>query len=139
MKNTAISFVRAGLRSVRALGVAALALGLHAALAQHAGHGAPAQAAAPKPTKERAPRPQLGTGAAFVYSVVATVAPQVFTWLGLSEGHHALSHMGDGNEAGVRAFVTAERWYAEQFARLMQEVRHIAQAIGREVTPPPGT
>ena len=40
MKNTAISFVRAGLRSVRALGVAALALGLHAALAQHAGHGA---------------------------------------------------------------------------------------------------
>ena len=65
MKNTAISFARAGLRSARALGVAALALGLHAALAQHAGHGAPAQAAAPKPTKERAPRPQLGTGAAF--------------------------------------------------------------------------
>lgn len=65
MKNTAISFARAGLRSARALGVAALALGLHVAMAQHAGHGAPAQAAAPKPTKERAPRPQLGTGAAF--------------------------------------------------------------------------
>jgi hypothetical protein len=73
MKNTALSFVRTGLRSARALGVAALALGLHVAMAQHAGHGAPAQAAAPKPTKERAPRPQLGTGAAF--------APDGSLWL----------------------------------------------------------
>jgi len=33
----------------------------------------------------------------------------------------------------------AQSLFPEQFARLMQEVRHIAQAIGREVTPPPGT
>ncbi|MFN8667859.1 MAG: 3-deoxy-7-phosphoheptulonate synthase [Gemmatimonadaceae bacterium] len=33
----------------------------------------------------------------------------------------------------------AQSLFPEQFARLMQEVRHIAQAIGRDVTPPPGT
>ena len=59
-----------------------------------------------------------------------TVAPQVFTWLGLSEGHHALSHMGDGNEAGVRAFVTAERWYAEQFAWLVGRMAELPEPGG---------
>ncbi|MCC6929243.1 MAG: 3-deoxy-7-phosphoheptulonate synthase [Gemmatimonadaceae bacterium] len=33
----------------------------------------------------------------------------------------------------------AQSIFPEQFARLMQEVRHIAQAIGRDVTPSPGT
>ncbi len=33
----------------------------------------------------------------------------------------------------------AQSLYPEQFARLMQEVRLIAQAIGREITLPPGT
>lgn len=59
-----------------------------------------------------------------------TVAPQVFTWLRLSEGHHALSHMGDGNEAGVRDFVTAERWYAEQFAWLIGRMAELPEPGG---------
>ena len=33
----------------------------------------------------------------------------------------------------------AQSLYPEQFARLMEEVRLIAQAIGREISPPPGT
>ncbi len=59
-----------------------------------------------------------------------TVAPQVFTWLGLREGHHALSHMADGNAAGVRDFVTAERWFAEQFAWLVARMAETPEPGG---------
>lgn len=52
-----------------------------------------------------------------------TVGPHVFDWLGLSEGHHALSHMDDANPAGVEQFVRAERWYAAQFAGLLERLR----------------
>jgi hypothetical protein len=63
----------------------------------------------------------LSCGATKVASIqwAHTVAPHVFTWLGQSEGHHALSHMSDSNEAGVAQFVAAERWFAEQFAWLI--------------------
>jgi len=63
----------------------------------------------------------LSCGATRVASIqwAHTVAPHVFTWLGLSDGHHALSHADDGNAAGVAGFVAAERWFAEQFAYLV--------------------
>ncbi len=48
-----------------------------------------------------------------------TVAPHVFTWLGQSDSHHSLSHMDDGNTAGVASFVKAERWFSEQFGYLI--------------------
>jgi hypothetical protein len=48
-----------------------------------------------------------------------TVSPTVFRWLGLTEGHHDLSHKDDSNVQGVADFVAAERWYAEQFAYLL--------------------
>ena len=51
-----------------------------------------------------------------------TVGPTVFTWLGLSDGHHSLSHAGDTDTAGVANFVLAERWYAEQFAYLVEQM-----------------
>jgi hypothetical protein len=51
-----------------------------------------------------------------------TVSPAVFSWLGISEGHHELSHKDDGNVAGVADFVKAERWYAEQFAYLVKKL-----------------
>ena len=63
----------------------------------------------------------LACGATRVASIqwAHTVAPQVFTWLGLSDGHHALSHNDDNNVAGAAAFVKAERWFAEQFGYLV--------------------
>jgi hypothetical protein len=66
----------------------------------------------------------LSCGATKVASIqwAHTVAPQVFTWLGLREGHHALSHMSDGNASGVADFVRAERWFAEQFAWLVTQM-----------------
>ena len=62
----------------------------------------------------------LACGATNVASIqwAHTVAPQVFSWINLSEGHHGLSHMGDGT-AGVDQFIQSERWFAEQFAYLL--------------------
>jgi hypothetical protein len=51
-----------------------------------------------------------------------TVSPTVFTWLGESDGHHSLSHCDDSNTAGVASFVNCERWYAEQFAYLLDQL-----------------
>jgi hypothetical protein len=48
-----------------------------------------------------------------------TVAPQVFSWLGVNESHHELSHKGDTNLPGVAAFAKCERWFSEQFAYLL--------------------
>lgn len=74
----------------------------------------------------------LSCGATKVASLqwAHTVAPQVFTWLGQSEGHHALSHMGDGNAAGVAAFVRAERWFAEQFAWFVSQMAELPEPGG---------
>lgn len=74
----------------------------------------------------------LSCGATKVASIqwAHTVAPQVFTWAGLREGHHALSHMGDENTAGVQAFVTAERWFATQFAWLVGRMAELPEPGG---------
>jgi hypothetical protein len=45
-----------------------------------------------------------------------TVSPVVFSWLGLSSGHHDLSHAQNAD------FITAERWYAQQFAYLVGQL-----------------
>lgn len=51
-----------------------------------------------------------------------TVSPTSFTWLGISEGHHSLSHAADGT-AGVADFVKCEQWCAAQFAALVQRMK----------------
>ncbi|HEX8819240.1 MAG TPA: DUF1552 domain-containing protein [Archangium sp.] len=52
-----------------------------------------------------------------------TVAPQVFTWAGVNEAHHELSHKGDSNTEGVANFIKCERWFAEQFAYLLDALK----------------
>lgn len=59
-----------------------------------------------------------------------TVGPHVFSWLGLSEGHHALSHIDDSNAAGVEQFVKAERWFAEQFVSLIERLKKTPDPAG---------
>jgi len=59
-----------------------------------------------------------------------TVGGPVMTWEGLSDAHHALSHMDDGNAAGVADFVTAERWYASRFAALLDRMEAIPDPGG---------
>jgi hypothetical protein len=59
-----------------------------------------------------------------------TVGPHVFSWLGLSEGHHSLSHMDDSNTTGVAQFVQAERWISEQFAYLLKQLDALPEPGG---------
>ena len=59
-----------------------------------------------------------------------TISPHVFAWLGLSQGHHDLSHSDDSNTAGVQAFVKAERWYAAQFIYLVQQLKMLPEPGG---------
>ncbi len=51
-----------------------------------------------------------------------SIGPVVMSWAGVSEGHHGLSHSDDGNAAGVAGFVATERWYASQFAYLIDKL-----------------
>ncbi len=57
-----------------------------------------------------------------------TVSPTVPTWLDIADGHHSLSHIDDSNVAGVAQFVEAERWFAEQFAYLIQRLADTPEA-----------
>lgn len=67
----------------------------------------------------------LSCGATRVATIQAThtISPTVCNWLGESEGHHSLSHADDSNTAGVASFVNCERWFAEQFATLLQRLQ----------------
>jgi hypothetical protein len=51
-----------------------------------------------------------------------TVGPTVFTWLDQSDGHHSLSHAANEDTANVANFIACERWYAEQFAYLLDQM-----------------
>jgi len=51
-----------------------------------------------------------------------TVSPLVPSWLGIQDGHHTLSHVGDGDTVGVSRFVETERWFSTQFAYLLEKL-----------------
>jgi hypothetical protein len=53
-----------------------------------------------------------------------------FTWLGIEEGHHDLSHLGDDDLAGVDKITRIERWYAGQLASLIQKLKDIPEGDG---------
>ncbi|MFT4623314.1 MAG: hypothetical protein ACI8PZ_001970 [Myxococcota bacterium] len=59
-----------------------------------------------------------------------TVSPVVFSWLGLSDGHHTLSHADPTNAAGVADYVLAERWFAEQFRALLDDLASLPDPEG---------
>ena len=51
-----------------------------------------------------------------------TVGPTVFTWIDQVDGHHSLSHAADTDTANVANFIACERWYAEQFRYLLDQL-----------------
>jgi len=59
-----------------------------------------------------------------------TVSPLVCSWVGVGDGHHALSHMDDSNAAGVADFVKTERYFATQFAYLVDRLRALPEGSG---------
>ena len=52
-----------------------------------------------------------------------TVTPLAFTWLGIQDGHHSLSHAGDTDTSGVEKFVACERWFTEQVANTITKLK----------------
>jgi hypothetical protein len=59
-----------------------------------------------------------------------TVSPTILSWAGVGEGHHELSHKDDGNTQGVADFVASERWFAGQFASLLEKLDAVQEADG---------
>jgi hypothetical protein len=59
-----------------------------------------------------------------------TVSPAILSWAGVSEGHHELSHKDDTNTAGVADFIQSERWFAAQFATLLDKLAATQEADG---------
>ena len=51
-----------------------------------------------------------------------SVSQTRFTWLGIEEGHHDLSHLGDDDLAGVDKITQIDQWYATQFADLISKL-----------------
>ncbi|NVB39654.1 DUF1552 domain-containing protein [Pseudenhygromyxa sp. WMMC2535] len=60
-----------------------------------------------------------------------TVSPAVFSWVdGVNEAHHSLSHIDDSNVEGVAQFAACERWSAEQFAYLLDQLAALPEPDG---------
>jgi hypothetical protein len=53
-----------------------------------------------------------------------------FTWLGVTEGHHALSHMPDADSAALDKLTRINQWYAERYARLIEKLKAYAEGSG---------
>jgi hypothetical protein len=59
-----------------------------------------------------------------------TVGDRVYSWIGVTDGHHTLSHADDSNTAGVANFVKTERWNAEQFVYLVNRLKDLPDPEG---------
>lgn len=51
-------------------------------------------------------------------------------WAGVTDRHHDLSHESDDNQAAVEKIVKINRWYAEQFAYLINKLKSIPEGDG---------
>ncbi|KYF88621.1 hypothetical protein BE17_14530 [Sorangium cellulosum] len=60
----------------------------------------------------------------------ATQAGKVFTWLGQSDTHHALSHSSPGLQAKQQQLVDIGRWQAEQLAYLLGKLDAVPEGAG---------
>jgi hypothetical protein len=50
------------------------------------------------------------------------VSPTVFSWKGLTRGHHAISHLLVDEERARQEMTTITTWLAEQFAELLRQL-----------------
>ena len=59
-----------------------------------------------------------------------SVSNKQFSWLGIEEGHHDLSHESDTNADARAKLVQINRWYAEQYAYLLERLSSIPEGDG---------
>ncbi|MBC8131844.1 MAG: DUF1552 domain-containing protein, partial [Deltaproteobacteria bacterium] len=53
-----------------------------------------------------------------------------FTWLGIREGHHDLSHLGDDDAQAIAKLTQINTWYAQQFAYLLGKLADAKETDG---------
>ena len=53
-----------------------------------------------------------------------------FTWLGVPEGHHDLSHRSDGDTDAVTKLTQINTWYAQQMADLIARLKNTPDGAG---------
>jgi hypothetical protein len=59
-----------------------------------------------------------------------SVSQTRFTWLGIDEGHHDLSHLGDDDAVAVDALTRINTWYAEKLASLIGKLKAVPDGEG---------
>jgi uncharacterized protein DUF1552 len=59
-----------------------------------------------------------------------SVSNKHMSWLGISEGHHDLSHEGDENLDARNKLIQINKWYAEQFAYLVGALDAVPEGTG---------
>jgi Protein of unknown function (DUF1552) len=59
-----------------------------------------------------------------------SVSQVQFTWLGISEGHHDLSHRSDSDLAAVDKLTRINTWYASQLASLIERLKNTPDGLG---------
>lgn len=59
-----------------------------------------------------------------------SVSQTRFTWLGINEGHHELSHLSDDDAVAVTKLTQINQWYAAQFATLIGKLKAIPEGDG---------
>lgn len=59
-----------------------------------------------------------------------SVSQTRFTWLGIQEGHHDLSHLDDDDEVAVDKLTRINAWYAGELARLITKLKEIPDGEG---------
>jgi hypothetical protein len=57
------------------------------------------------------------------------VSNKAFSWLGIAEGHHDLSHVDTDADAQAK-LVQINTWYAEQFAYLIAALKAVPEGDG---------
>lgn len=57
-------------------------------------------------------------------------SPTVFSWLGLTDLHHELSHRSDSDAPAQAALIAIHRWYAEQVAALLTRLDSVQEGDG---------
>src|SRR6185295_3414198 len=74
----------------------------------------------------------LGCGLTRVASLQwsRSVSQVRFTWLGIDDGHHDLSHLGDDDTEAVRKLQLINNWYAARFASLIDRIKRISDGDG---------
>ena len=59
-----------------------------------------------------------------------SVSQTRFTWLGINDAHHDLSHHGDDDTVAQDKLVRINTWYAQQFATLIAKLKAIPEGDG---------